>query len=270
MNVPEVKGPKLMNRYHDQVVVITGASRGIGKETALRVAAEGAAVVVNYKRNEEAAREVAAEIERLGARALPVRADVAEPDDVSYLYDTVRAEFGRIDALVVNAAASAFKPLTEIRAHHLEKTFAITVGGFLRLVQHGIELMPAGGRVVAVSGWDSFRVMPGHGLLGAAKAAMESMVRYLAVELAPRNVIVSGVCPGPIVTDSFRIYAGDAWSEYERIWLPYSPLRRFGSAEEIARIIAFLASSENTWITGQTIVADGGLSLTATPLPEVP
>ena len=257
-----------MDRYRDQVVVITGGSRGIGRASALRVAAEGATVVVNYKRNEEAARTVVAEIERRGGRALPVRADVAEADDVSKMFETVKAEYGRVDALVANAAATAFKPLVDIRKHHIEKTFAITVDGFLRLVQHAVELMPSGGRIVAVSGWDSFRVLPGHGLLGAAKAAMESMVRYMAVELAPRGVVVSGICPGPVVTDSFRIYAGDAWSEYERIWLPYSPLRRFGTPEEIANAIAFLASPENTWITGQTIVADGGLSLTATPLPE--
>jgi enoyl-[acyl-carrier protein] reductase III len=255
-----------MNRYQDQVVVITGASRGIGRETALRVGAEGATVVVNYKRNEDAAQEVVAQVTAAGGRGLAVQADVAEPDEVSRLFDTVRAEYGRVDALVANAAASAFKPLVDIKPHHLEKTFAITVGGFLGLVQGAVDLMGSGGRVVAVSGWDSFRVMRGHGTLGAAKAAMESMVRYLAVELAERDVIVSGVCPGPIVTDSFRIYAGDAWSHYEETWLPYSPLRRFGSPEEIARIVAFLASAENTWITGQTIIADGGLSLTATPL----
>jgi enoyl-[acyl-carrier protein] reductase III len=246
-------------------VVITGASRGIGKECALQMAREGATVVVNYKSNADAAQEVVGEARQAGGAALAVQADVAEPDEVSRLFDTVRSEFGRVDAVVANAAASAFKPLADIKPHHLDKTFALTIGGFVGLVQGAVPLMTGGGRVVAVSGWDSFRALPGHGLLGAAKAALESMVRQLAVELGPQGIVVAGVCPGPIVTDSFRIYAKDSWDLYEKTWLPYSPLGRFGSPEEIATIVAFLASSQNTWITGQTIVADGGLSLTTMP-----
>lgn len=254
-----------MSRYRDKVVIITGASRGIGKQCALQMASEGASVVVVFKRNEQAAADVVAEAGRSGGRGLAVQADVAEPDEVGRLFEMVRSEFGRVDAVVANAAATAFKPLLEIRPHHLDKTFSLTIGGLMSLVQGAAGLMSDGGRVVAVSGWDSFRALPGHGLLGAAKAAMESLVRQWAVELGPQGVIVSGVCPGPIVTDSFRIYAKDEWDVYEKAWLPYSPLGRFGEPHEIAKIIAFLASTDNTWITGQTIIADGGLSLTTMP-----
>jgi len=160
--------------------------------------------------------------------------------------------------------------LLEIRDHHIDKTLHISFHGFLLLVQRSVALMPAGGRVVAVSGWDSFRVMPGHGLLGAAKAAMEALVRYLAVELAPRGISVNAICPGLMATDSARTYAqrhaGENWPEMEKAWLRYSPMGRFAQPADIAYIVAFLASAQAGWLTGQTIVADGGLSLTSLPV----
>lgn len=256
-------------RFKGKVAVISGASRGIGRATALLLGAEGARVVINYKRNSEAAEAVAAEVRKSGGEALAVQADVEDQAQIVAMYARVKEAFGQVDIVVANAAASAFKPLEAIRDYHMDKTFKLSVQGFLFLTQQALPLMPRGGRIIAVSGWDSFRVLNGHGVLGAAKAAMEAMVRYLAVELGSRGINVTGVCPGPIETDSFKIYAKEQRELrdfYDRTWLPYTPLGRYGEPEEVADIIAFLASPASRWITGQTIVADGGLSLTVQPL----
>jgi len=255
-------------RFQDKVAVISGASRGIGMATALLMGREGASVVVNYKNNQEAAEAVAAQIKSSGGDAMICQADVGEQEQIVAMYQKVRETWGKVDVVVANAAATASKPLLESKDYNMDKTFKVTVQGFLFLTQQAVPLMAAGGRVIAVSGWDSFHALDGHGVLGAAKAAMESMVRYLAVELGPAGINVNGVSPGPIDTVSARIFAEQThhpWEYYERLWLPFVPSGRFGRPEEIADIIAFLASPASSLINGQTIVADGGLMLTTIP-----
>ena len=191
-----------------KTVVITGASRGMGQRLAVRLGRERANVVVNFKNDAASADGTVKEVLAAGGDAVAIQADIADPEAVQNLVAGAVDRFGSIDVLVANAAASAFKPLSEIHGRHVAKTMGITIDGFLELVRAGVPHMPSGGRVMAVSGWDSFRVLPGHGLLGAAKAAMETLVKYLAIELGPAGVTTVGVCPGPIDTDSFRIYAG--------------------------------------------------------------
>ena len=205
-----------------------------------------------------------------GGEAFAIQADIAEPDDVASLVHGSVSHFGRIDTLVANAAASAFKPLADIRRDHVRKTMAITVEGFLDLVAAATPHMPPGGRVVAISGWDTFRVLPGHGLLGAAKAAMETLVKYLAIELGQHGITTVGLCPGPIVeTDSFRYYVGDDFDLFEKTWRAWTPSGEFTSAAAIAEAMAFLCSSRSAAINGQTIVIDGGLSLATMPISRV-
>lgn len=249
-----------------KTILITGGSRGIGRELALRVGREGANVVVNFKQNADAAERAVDDVIEAGGKAVAIQADIAVADDVASLINGAVSQFGAIDVLVANAAASAFKPLTDIRRHHVQKTMAITVEGFLDLVSTATPQMPSGGRILAVSGWDSFRALPGHGLLGAAKAAMETLVKYLAIELARLGITAVGLCPGPIDTDSFRYYAGDQWDAYERNWLALTPAGRFPSPAEIAESMAFLCSPRSAAINGQTIVIDGGLSLATMPI----
>ena len=250
----------------DKTVVITGGSRGMGQRLALKLGAEGANVVVSYRRDDAAAAETVAAVEAAGGRAIAVQADVADTAAVEALATAAAERFGRIDVVVANAAASAFKPLMDIRAHHIDKTMGITVQGFLDLVRTSLPHMPPGGRVLAVSGWDSFRALPGHGLLGAAKAAMESIVKYLAIELAGHGVTAVGVCPGPIDTDSFRYYAGPAWDDYARQWLAQTPSGAYPTPDEVSDVMAFLCSPQSAAINGQTIVVDGGLSLATMPI----
>ena len=249
-----------------KTVIVTGGSRGMGKQLALRLGGEGANVVVNYRRDDEAAKETVGQVEQAGGTALAVQGDVSETDAVESLVAAAADRFGKIDVVVANAAASAFKPLSEIRGHHIARTMGITVQGFLDLARASAEHMPAGGRIVAVSGWDSFRVLPGHGLLGAAKAAMETIVKYFAIELSAQGITAVGVCPGPIDTDSFRFYAGEAWADYERQWLAMTPSGAYPTPEEVADVMLFLCSPRSAAINGQTIVVDGGLSVATMPV----
>ncbi|HLO01948.1 MAG TPA: SDR family oxidoreductase [Symbiobacteriaceae bacterium] len=249
-------------RFAGQVAIVTGGSRGIGRATALALGTEGAQVWIGFKQNEVAAQEVAAAVTAAGGQGVPVRIDLESAESIGAAFDRLRAEAGALDLLVANAAATAFKPLMESKAHNLDRTFQITVKGFLQLCQEGAPLMAGRqGKIVAVSGYDSIRYIPGHGTLGAAKAAMEAMVRYLAVELAPEGINVNGVCPGPVATDSARLYAGPLWAEIESRVSAATPRRRIGTAEDVAKIIAFLCSDAADWLCGQTLVCDGGLTL---------
>lgn len=248
-----------------KTVVITGGSRGMGQRLAVRLGAEKANVVVNYRKDAEAADATAREVESAGGNAVAIQADIAQTDDVEALIARSVEEFGGIDVVVANAAASAFKPLSDIRSHHVEKTMSLTVTGFLDLVRFATPHLENGGRVVAVSGWDSFRMLPGHGLLGAAKAAMETIVKYLAVELGPQGITAVGICPGPIDTDSFRYYAGEHWEEYERNWLALTPSGKYPTPDDVAEWMAFLCSPRSAAVNGQTIVLDGGVSISTMP-----
>lgn len=247
--------------------VITGGTRGIGRSLALQLAAPGVTLALVYRSDDDAAEETADEIERRGGQGVLIKADLREPGAAATVVEELRARVGGVDSLVANAASSAFKPLLEIREHHIEKTMGLTLASFLDLTRGLLPFMRPDGRVLAISGWDSFRMLPGHGLLGAAKAALETMVKYLALELAEKQVTAIGLAPGPVDTDSFRIYGGETWDDYNREWSDRTPVGRIAGPDDLAPILAFLLTPEARWFNGQTLVADGGLSL-ATMAPE--
>ena len=251
-------------RFVGQTALVTGSSRGVGRAIALRLAEEGADVIVHYRRSTAAAEDTAAAVAALGRRVLVAQADLGESEAVRLLFDRVRETFGSLDILVANAAATAFKPLLETRQHHLEKTFAVTVNALVAMVQQAADLMYGHtGKVVTVSGIDARRYVPLHGALAAAKGAAEVLTAYLACELAPRGIRVNGVNPGFVDTDSAHVFGDGVYRRLANNIIPYTPMKRVGTPQDIAGVVAFLCSDDAAWICGQTLMVDGGLSLTS-------
>lgn len=251
-----------------RVAVVTGGSRGIGRGIALHLAREGADCVITYRRNAEAARETVAALEATGRRAMALPLELAEPEQVGPAFERVGAAFGRVDVLVANAAAAAFRPVLEQKPHNVRRTFAITVDAFVAMTQAAVPLMAGRpGRIVLISGIDSFQAMDGHGVLGAAKAAAEGLVRGLALELGPLGLTVNAVTPGFIRTDSSTYYVTQGLGlDYARATerlRAATPVRRHGTIEDVAALVGYLVSDAASFVTGQCIVIDGGLTITS-------
>jgi len=259
----EVRPPAANGR---PVELVTGSSRGIGRATALLFAERGHDIVVHYRREGEAAEAVAKEARAAGAEALVVKGDLQDAEVPGRLLGEVADRFGRLDVLVANAASTAFKPLSDVTARHLDLTMRTVVQSFLLLSQGAVPLMAGRpGAIVAVSGFDSLRVVANHGLLGAAKAALEQLVRYLAVELGPQDIAVNSVLPGFVATDSARLWADTShpggWEAFEADQTVTVPAGRMAAPEEIAEIIAFLCSPPGRCIRGHNLIADAGVTL---------
>ena len=249
-----------MKRFQGRVALITGASRGIGRAIAGQFASEGAQIVLNYLRNEEAARETEKILKSLGSRVLTVAANVGNPKEAAELVEKAGREFGRIDILVHNAALGAFKPVSQLRINQWDLSLDVNTKALLVLAQTALPWMEKeGGSVIALSSLGSRRYLPNYGAIGISKAALEALVRYLAVELAPKRIRVNAVSGGLIDTDAARAFP-DA-EAFRKEVLRRTPAGRIGKPEDLAKVVAFLASDEASWIYGQTVIADGGLSL---------
>jgi enoyl-[acyl-carrier protein] reductase III len=219
----------------------------------------GADVVINYLRKESAAREVVREIEALGRRAMPVKADVADSNDVARLFEAAQP-FGGVDILVANAAIGVMEPLLEVTPKHWQRTYATNAWAFVAMTQAAVPLMRArgGGHIVALTSPGSQRVIDNYGLVGSSKAALEALVRYWGVELAPHGIIVNAVSPGMIETDAVKQLASP--DKVLALVHQQTPAGRLATAEDVAGVVAFLCSPAAQMIIGQTIVVDGGYS----------
>ncbi|GLV13242.1 enoyl-[acyl-carrier-protein] reductase [Alicyclobacillus hesperidum] len=251
------------NRYQNRVVCVTGSSRGIGRRLAVRFAEEGADVVINYFRNGDQAREVAAEIEALGRKALLVRANMAQEEKVVAMFEQIREAFGRIDVFVHNAASGRNRSAMEVDTKGWDWTMQVNTRAFLIGAQQAANLMPeTGGAMLALSSFGADRVFPYYVSVGSSKAALESIVRYFAIELAPRRINVNAISAGAVLTDALGHFPEmDKTLAAVEEKMPY---HRMVTPDDIANLALFLCSPEAEMIRGQTIRIDGGITL---PIP---
>lgn len=241
-----------------QVVLITGGSRGLGAATARRLARMGARVIITYRREADEAAKVVADCEAATPGARAEQVDLIDEDSVRALFDRVTEQDGELDVLIANAAATAFKPLLELKLHQIDKTFAITIRHFLLMAQLAHPLLkPRGGRIVAISGADTVGYIPGHGLLAAAKAGMETIVKYLACELGPEGMTAVGVLPGYIDTDSIKLMTGEYHDKLVLAEEQTHPLRTAATPDDASEAVALVCLPEARWLNGQIVQNDG-------------
>jgi NAD(P)-dependent dehydrogenase (short-subunit alcohol dehydrogenase family) len=249
-----------MEPFAGKRALITGGSRGIGRAIAFKIASLGATVAINYIKNDEAAEETALAIERLGRPALKMKADISEPKEIKRLFEAVKEAFGGLDIFVSNAVSGVLGPATRIGKFGWDLALNANARAFMIGVQEAVKLFPeTGGKIVAVSSIGSFVCLPSYAAVGASKAALEALVRYFARELAPRGINVNAVSGGPVNTSAL-----DYFPDKEKLlemWKERTPTHRIARPEEIAAVAAFLLSDEASWIQGQTVVVDGGLTL---------
>jgi NAD(P)-dependent dehydrogenase (short-subunit alcohol dehydrogenase family) len=253
--------------FQGKCALITGASRGIGRGIALTLAQRGAKIAINYYQNKAAAEETLTQVRASGTNGFIIQADVCQPEDIRHLFRTVQAEFGALDIFVSNArpeAGAFFYPPLEITLEQWDIAVDSQAKAFLLAAREAAHLMPDGGRILAITYATGSRTgsLQPWVAMGAAKAAMESLVRYFAVTLAGRGVTVNAISPG-WTEDSVLNSLPEQVQELLRKWhgAGWTPMRRLGTPVDIGNVAALLCSAEAGWITGQVIYADGGASL---------
>lgn len=246
-----------------KVALVTGSSRGIGKQIALRLAERGYDLVINYARSKQPALDTAAEIEALGQKAIVVKANVGKPEKIKELFRAVDEEYGRLDVFVNNAASGVLRPLMELEENHWDWTMDINAKALLFGAQEAAKMMEknGGGRIVSLSSLGSIRYLPNYTTVGVSKAAVESLTRYLAVELAPMNIAVNAVSGGAVDTDALTHFPNR--EELLSDAAKRTPAGRVVEPADLANAAIFLLSDEANMVRGQTLIVDGGISLLA-------
>lgn len=246
-----------------KVALVTGSGRGIGRAIALRLAQSGADVVINYHRNAAPAEEVASQIRDLGCRALVVRANLSKVEDIDMLFEQISAGFDGLDIFINNAASGFNRPALEQKVTGWDWTMNVNARAYLFAVQRAVPLMEkrGGGHIVAISSPGANRVMPDYIAVGASKAALDALTRYLAVELAPKNIVVNGIAPGLVLTDALKHFAVLSDPQVVDRAVANTPAGRVVTPEDVAGLVAFLCSPAAFMIRGQVIILDGGYTL---------
>ncbi len=242
-----------------KVALITGGSRGIGRAIAIKLAENGVHIVVNYVRHRRDAEATVAAIEKYGVRCLAVKANVAKEEDVQRMFGEIHAAYDRLDILVSNAASGVLKPAMELTTRHWNWAMDINARALLTLSQYAVPMMGQGGRIIAVSSLGAVRAVPNYTVVGASKAALESLVRHLAVELGPKGVTVNTISAGVVDTDALKKFPNR--DEIIDVSLQRTPLGRLTTPGDVADLALFLCSEGASMIHGQAVVVDGGYAI---------
>jgi len=239
-----------------KVALVTGASKGIGRAIAMRLARDGAAVVVNYSSSAEQAQKAVADIQTAGGRAVAVRADVGRVGEVIKLFDATFSNFGRLDVLVNNAALPLYKPLVEISEAEYDRLFDVNVKGTFFACQQAAKRMADGGRIINVSSSTTVMMLATYSAYVASKGAVEQITRSLAKELGPRRITVNTISPGGTDTELFGL---NKTAEDKKRFAQMAAFGRIAQPQDIADVVSLLASDDAHWITGQNLRANGGV-----------
>ncbi|AWB35447.1 enoyl-[acyl-carrier-protein] reductase FabL [Orrella marina] len=242
-----------------KVALVTGAARGIGRASALKLAGAGCDVIVNYYNSHDEAQSLCEEIRGMGRKALPVQGSVGMADSVQEMFDAIREEFDRIDILVSNAASGVLKPAMDMKLKHFRWCMETNAFALVTLAQHAAPMMKQGGRIVALSSLGSQRAMPHYGFVGASKAALESLVRTLAQELGPQGIRVNTVSAGVVDTDALSHFPNR-----EQVLEEFAARTPAGprlTPQDVADAVYLLCLPEAQWINGHTLLVDGGFAI---------
>ena len=248
-----------MSKLSGKVAVVTGASKGIGAGIAKSLAAQGASVVVNYSSDKAGADNTVAEITKAGGKAVAVGASVAKQGDIDKLFAETKKTYGKVDILVNNAGVYAFEPIEQISEESIDRIFGTKVKGLLLTTKAALGLIPAtGGSIINIGSVVSELTPPGSSVYSSTKGAVDVITRVLAKELGPRKIRVNSVNPGLTITEGTQT-AGIPGSDFEKDTVKDTPLGRAGTPQDIASVVAFLASDDAGWVTGALLQAGGGL-----------
>ena len=247
-----------MAKLDGKVAIVTGASKGIGAGIALRLAADGASVVVNYARSADAAEQLVAKIKQAGGHATAVQADVSKPDEIKALFAKAAAAFGHVDILVNNAGIYEFTDLAGVTPDSIDRQFGLNVKGLILATQAAAQAFPStGGVVVNISSGAGVTPIAQAQVYSATKGAVDNLTRSLALELGPRKIRVVGIAPGLTATEG----TSEMGEEGAAPFIARTPLGRIGQPADIAAAVSFVVSDDGIWITGETLQVGGGLRL---------
>ncbi len=248
-----------MKKLQDKVAIVTGASKGIGASIATHLAAEGAAVLVNYASSKEGAERTVAEIKSKGGKAIAVQGDVSKRADIDRIFSEAKKSFGKIDILVNNAGIYEFCPIEEVSEDLMHKQFNLNVFGLIMCAQAAVKHFgPDGGSIINISSLVSTFALPNASVYGATKAAVDAVTKSLAKELGSRKIRVNSINPGMVETEGVHA-GGFSTGDFRAQLEAQTPLGRIGQPQDIAPAAVFFASSDSAWITGESLFISGGL-----------
>ncbi|KIX96231.1 uncharacterized protein Z520_08009 [Fonsecaea multimorphosa CBS 102226] len=262
-----VREPVPTSRLDGKVAIVTGSGRGIGRGIAIELGKRGANVVVNYSRSAKPANEVVAEIVSNGSDAVAIQADISQPEQITKLFEQAQSHFGKIDIVVSNSGMEHFGSIDQITPAAFDQVFALNTRGQFFVAQNAYKFLSEGGRLMMMSSISAHVGMKEHALYSGSKVAVEAFGRCLTKEFGHKKITVNVIAPGGVDTDmaaeagwKYIPGADPSWTAEDiSKWVAArNPLERTGKPQDIARVVAFLASEDGGWINGQTITISGG------------